>query len=111
MGNTTGTFDHDGELRPEGGQTDLSSSLGGDRVELKYPKFDFSYARRIAEGIGEEASIGGTQQVYSASFDTEVSKQDYDLQKIIESSTDHSGSVGGKKILIKFFMTRERGLS
>ena len=37
LGNTTGTFDHDGEK--------LS---GPDNVNLKFPKWDFAYERRIS---------------------------------------------------------------
>lgn len=96
LGNSTGSFDSKGNIE----QGALSSSLSGSHVSLKYPKFDYSMTRRIADGIGSEVGLNGSVQ-YSASFDITVGKQDYDLQKIIESSTDHSGSVGGKKILIK----------
>ena len=96
LGNSTGSFDSKGNIE----QGTLSSSLSGSHVGLKYPKFDYSMTRRIADGIGSEVGLNGSVQ-YSASFDITVGKQDYDLQKIIESSADHSGSVGGKRILIK----------
>ena len=45
LGDMTGSFDQDGELRAAQGTdgADLSSSLGGQRVELAYPKFDISF--------------------------------------------------------------------
>ena len=42
LGNTTGTFDHDGVLL----SGDLSSSLNGDHVNMKFPKYDIVYPRR-----------------------------------------------------------------
>lgn len=96
LGNSTGSFDSKGNIETSA----LSSSLSGSHVGLKYPKFDYSMTRRMADGIGSEVGLNGSVQ-YSASFDITVGKQDYDLQKIIESSADHSGSVGGKRILIK----------
>lgn len=96
LGNSTGSFDSKGII--ESGP--LSSSLGGTHVSLKYPKFDYSMTRRIADGIGSEVGLNGSIQ-YSASFAITSSVQDYDLQQIISTSTDHSGSIDGKKILIK----------
>lgn len=96
LGNTTGSFDSKGNL--ESGQ--LSSSLAGTHVALKYPKFDYSMTRRVGEGLGAEIGLNGSVQ-YSASFDVEVGVQDYDLQQIISTSEEHSGSVAGKRVLIK----------
>lgn len=95
LGNTTGTFNHDGELL-----------TGPTSASLKYPRFTFGYSKRISEGVGEEISIGGTRNVYSASIDLEANKQDYDLQQIISSSANASSEeyynkVGNKKISIK----------
>ena len=83
LGNTTGSFDSEGNL--ESGS--LSSSLDGTHVALKYPKFDYSMTRRIGEGIGSEISLNSSVQ-YSASFDVSPGDQDYDLQQIIESVTN-----------------------
>ena len=83
LGNTTGSFDSKGNL--QAGQ--LSSSLGGTHVALKYPKFDYSMTRRIGEGVGAEIGLNSSVQ-YSASFDVTHKKQEYDLQKIIESTTN-----------------------
>ena len=96
LGNATGSFDSKGNI--ESGS--LSSSLGGTHVALKYPKFDYSMTRRIADGIGSEIGLNGSVQ-FSASLDIVAAQQDYDLQSIISNSTEYSGSVAGKRILIK----------
>jgi len=103
LGASTGTFDHKGEMKPG---TDLSASLEGGHVGLKYPLFDYAYARRVADGISQEANVGGSTPIYSASFDIESQVQDYNLQSIIEAESLKTGSlfsglVGDKKILIK----------
>ena len=95
LGNTTGSFDSKGNI--EAGA--LSSSLGGTHVALKYPKFDYSMTRRIADGIGAEVGLNGSVQ-YSASFDIVAGTQDYNLQTIIEAGV-HSDSINGKTVLIK----------
>ena len=104
LGNSTGSFDHKGEMMAG----PLSSSLSGTHVQLKYPSFDFAYARRVADGISEDANVGGNNTVYSASFDVVNNQQDYDLQKIISTSKEFSGSVGNRKVLIKkvFYKTK-----
>ena len=71
LGNPTGSFDQDGNV--------VSGQTG---VELKYPKFNFGYAMKVGQQFSHEAGIGGTQPIYSASFDTVADKQDYDLQAI-----------------------------
>jgi len=96
LGNTTGSFDSKGII--ESGA--LSSSLDGTHVALKYPKFDYSMTRRVADGIGSEIGLNGSVQ-YSASFTVSPESQDYDLQQIISNSTEFSGSIGDKTILIK----------
>lgn len=108
LGNTTGTFNHDGKLLPGS----LSSSLGGTHVNLKFPRFDFGYSRRISDGIGGEIGIGGLETEFSASVSMTPGVQDYDLQAIIQSASaagidvdgdpvDFSGSVGSRRILVK----------
>ena len=96
LGNTTGSFDSKGIILSGA----LSSSLGGDQISLKYPKFDYSMTRRVATGIGSEVGLQGSVQ-FSASFDIESGTQDYDLQSIVSSSSEYSGSVVNKKILVK----------
>lgn len=80
LGNTTGSFDSKGNI--EAGA--LSSSLDGTHVALKYPKFDYSMVRRVADGIGSEIGLNGSTQ-HSASFGVGPGKQEYDLQSIITS--------------------------
>jgi hypothetical protein len=103
LGNTTGTFDHDGALL----SGDLSSSLDGDHVNMKFPKYDIVYPRRVADGVSEEVGAGGLKTEYSASIDTEDKKQDYDLQDIISKKDEFKSIVGNKKVIIKkvFFKT------
>tara|TARA_Y100001938_G_scaffold147965_1_gene230441 strand:+ start:54 stop:1301 length:1248 start_codon:yes stop_codon:yes gene_type:complete len=96
LGAQTGTFDHRGEMK----DGTLKDSLSGSHVGLKYPLFDYAYARRVADGISEEANVGGSTTVYSASFDIKEDVQDYDLQEIIMNSS-FSGEVNNQKILIK----------
>ncbi len=97
LGATTGTFDSDGQ------RTD---SLSGSNVEIKFPKFELGYARKVMDSAISEIGLGGTVNVYSASFETQALVQDYDLQAIVSASaTDASSSfynkVNDKRILIK----------
>ena len=108
LGMTTGTFDRDGTLLAG----TLSSSLSGTHVALKYPKFTFSYSQRVAEAFSTDATAGGSTRVYSASFASSASIQDYDLQAILNSASNHNldvatgnpvpyaGFTSGSKIII-----------
>ena len=96
LGNSTGSFDSKGNIQ----SGELSSSLEGSHVALKYPKFDYSMTRRIANGFGAEAGVNGSVQ-FSASFEVTKGVQDYNLQQIISTSEQYSGSVGNKTILVK----------
>ena len=87
LGNTTGSFDHKGEIQAG----DLSSSLGGRGVELKYPEIRFEYARRVGNAFAFDAGLGGTIREYSASFDIQEDVQDYNLQAIVSSSAAAGG--------------------
>ena len=100
LGNATGTFNHDGELNA--GQ--LSSSLGGIRIELRYPSFNIGYVRQVATAIANEAGVGGTVSHYSASFAMTPGQQSYNLQNIISSSvsgTSIADLVGNNRIVIR----------
>lgn len=113
LGHTTGTFDHLGNIKSTGQGSALSSSLDGTHASLKYPRFDFGYARRTSEAAAAEAGVGRGQTEYSASFDIASGQQDYDLQAIISASAaqhgpngdddpvPYFGKVGRKKVLIK----------
>jgi hypothetical protein len=104
LGATTGTFDHDGELKAG----ELSSSLSGTQASLKMPKFTFSYSKRISDGLASAAAIGD-ERVYSASIDLVNNVQDYDLQAIVQSASidgssdgaPFTGSVNNKRIEIR----------
>lgn len=72
LGSPTGSFDEKGGL------------TSGEDVALKYPKFQFDYAFKVADKFSTESVVGGTTPIYSASFDIEALKQDYDLQKVVE---------------------------
>lgn len=108
LGMTTGTFDHDGELKAG----TLSSSLAGTHVALKYPRTTFAHSQKVSEGFSTQAGVGGTETIYSASFAATESKQDYDLYSILSSSSDtntdpatgnpvpYVGRIEGKKIII-----------
>ena len=80
LGNTTGSFDQDGEF------TDYGNGLD-EKPNLKYPRFQLSYIRNIGDSVGTLAGVGGNQTVYSASFTPLENVQDYDLQKIIYTSS------------------------
>ncbi len=100
LGASTGSFDNDGQLSG-------SHSLSGSNIELRYPKFDFQYAKRVGDAVSTETGIGGTTPIYSASFDAVVNQQDYDLQNLISSSAaDNSAvpyfeKVGDKRVTIR----------
>jgi len=83
LGATTGTFDSDGQ------RTDASKT---DNVETKYPKFKFGYNKRVMDHASTEAGIGGNVGIYSASFNTTASVQDYDIQDIIYSASVDSAN-------------------
>ena len=97
LGNTTGTFDQRGQLS--------GSAVDGD-LALRYPRFDFGYARQVGDAMATEVGLGGTQPIYSASFDATVGKQDYNLQSIISASAGTSSlayynKVGDNRIFIR----------
>jgi len=94
LGGTTGSFNHKGE------------ELTGTDTALKYPKFKFDYAFRVADRFSSEATVGGTEPIYSASFARVADKQDYDLQQIVETDAattgkPYSGMVGNKRVKIR----------
>ena len=87
LGMTTGTFDHDGEM--------IGGTPPGVAPNLAYPRYQFSYAQRIADGFAAEAGVGGHLTEYSASFSVVAGQQDYDLQSLISaSSTNDSNPYG-----------------
>ena len=97
LGATTGTFDHHGQLKTG----DLSSSLVGTHVGLKYPKSDYGMTKRVGDRTSQILNIGGNTRIYSASLeaDTENNDQDYDLQSLITSSVNFSDINFNDKII------------
>ena len=97
LGGPTGSFDHKGTVS------------GTENVALKYPKFQFDYAFRTADKFSSEAMVGGTDPIYSASFDRVADKQVYDLQSIVSSSQSSNAwnGMGNKRIKIRqvYYMT------
>ena len=87
LGNTTGSFDSKGLIM----SGDLSSSLGGDHVALRFPKFDYGMARNISEGVSSDLGLMHSTQ-YSASFAVTAGQQEYDLQDIISAQTSITAS-------------------
>ena len=110
LGNTTGSFDHTGQFSGS-----ASGSSANDGANVKFPKMKFEMAQRIADYASNMAGIGGTEPIYSASFDPVANQQDYDLQQIIETAaadSDNSafpyyGKINDKRILVRqvFFRT------
>jgi hypothetical protein len=87
LGNTTGSFNQDGEF------TEYSGSDGIDgKPNLKFPRFQLGFAMHVGRGASVHADVGASQTIYSASFDAVRSVQDYDLQKIIYSASLDTGS-------------------
>jgi hypothetical protein len=110
LGDTTGTFDHKGELK------------SGSAANLKYPRFQVAYGQRVGDGLATLANIGGTTPIYSASFQPITNIQDYNLQDIVQSGStsgvdhdgrtvEYSGSVGNSRIYItKVFYRSPRAM-
>jgi len=104
LGQSTASFDHEGQI--------IDGDASGSNVNLKYPKFKFTYSRRIGEGIAEEAGFGGNLTEYSASFNVASGQAIYDLQQIVSESSatgtdsgtgnavDYNGLVGNNKVRI-----------
>ena len=98
LGAQTASFDHKGE-----------ATSGPEDIALKYPKFSFETAFRIADAYSTEAVVGGRTTIYSASFDRVNDQQDYDLQNLISASAANSDNssfpyynkVGDKRIKIR----------
>ena len=106
LGNTTGSFDEDGEFSEYSGSGGITT-----RPNLKFPRFQLGYATHVGRGVSLHAGVGASQTIYSASFDVQQDQQDYDLQTIISSSSasgvndngdaiDYAGKVTDKRIII-----------
>ena len=107
LGQSTGTFDHKGER--------LS---GPENVNLSYPRYQFSYARKVGDAVATSAGFGGTVPIYSGSFKPTVGVQDYNLQTILSGASatgvddagnavPFAGKVGRSRVIITkvFYMS------
>ena len=100
LGAATASFDQNGQIAS-------GSALSGSDIALRYPRYDYGYARQVSNRMITETGIGGTVPIYSASFDVTVGQQDYDLQNIVSASSvgdaDASffGRVEDKRIIIR----------
>jgi len=101
MGNTTGSFDEDGEF--------FNFEKGVDvKPNLKFPRFQLGYAMHIGKGGSVHVGIGSSQRIFSASITPIEDQQEYDLQALIFSASidgtsggsAFTGSVGKNKISI-----------
>lgn len=105
LGNSTGSFNEDGTITEDTADNAVVNKK--THVSLRYPRFDFAYARRVTEGISEEVGVGGSTTVYSASIDVQNGVQDYDIQAAITSDEDwqqklgFTGAEDANKILVK----------
>ena len=82
LGQPTGTFNHKGE--------NTTANLTGSNsapISLRYPRFQYSNAKRIGDGLAQIGGFGGTVRQYSASFIPTADQQDYNLQSIIEDAS------------------------
>ena len=106
LGSQTGSFDEDGQFVS-------GDDLEGTNVSLRYPRFDYGFARRVSERTITEVSLGGTVPIYSGSFDSVAGQQDYDLQAVLSASSATNtsssffGQIGDKRVMIRkvFFKT------
>lgn len=103
LGKSTGSFNQDGEI---------TNSLSASNVALKYPKYSLDFVRNMGKSFALEGGLSSNNPIYSASLNTIIDVQDYDLQDIIESasvsgidvngnSVPYAGKVGSKKVIIR----------
>lgn len=93
LGGKIGKFDGSGRLILEEGYVEP-----GTHTELKYPKFDFSFARHVADLVGAVAEVGGNSTWYTVSFPLKGGQQDYNLQQILEEQSQNPDSEFYNKI-------------
>jgi len=106
LGAQTASFDEDGQIA-------TGDDLAGTNVSLRYPRFDYGFARRVSERSITETGLGGTLPIYSGSIERKAGVQDYDLQTLLSgtsalsSSSPFFGQIQNKRIAIRkvFFKT------
>lgn len=94
LGNSTASFDHDGEVKD------------GESITTILPSFDIGYAKQIAIKSSEDANVGGHLTHYSASITLIQGQQTYNLQELIydqslDVSSSFHGLVEGKRLSIR----------
>lgn len=104
LGQTTGTFNNDGQLT--GSDTSMINA------NLAFPKMSFTYSKNLAAAVAVDSTLNGNEPVYSASFDMVPSVQDYDLQAIISASSAQNGwHIGNKRVVIRKVYYKTPGAS
>lgn len=104
LGQTTGTFNNDGQLT--GSDTSLTNA------NLAFPKMSFTYAKNIGLGVSTEVLLNGTEPIYSASINMIPAVQDYDLQATISSSAEANGwNINNKRVTIRKVYYKTPGAS
>ena len=94
LGQTTGSFNSDGQLTG-------SNSADLANASLAFPKMQFTYAKNVAMATNNIAGLNGNEPIYSASFSPKPDVQDYDLQAAVSASAAANGwNLNGKRINI-----------
>jgi hypothetical protein len=94
LGQSTGSFNSDGQLTGSNKDDVLNANLA-------FPKMQFTYAKNIAMGVNTVASLNSNEPIYSASFASRPDVQDYDLQSVVSASAASNGwDLKGKRINI-----------
>lgn len=103
LGQSTSSFNSDGQI---------TGNLDNINANLAFPKMNFTYARNIAMTVNNEVSLNGNEPIYSASFRSNPSQQDYDLQSIISSSAEQNGwDLKNKRVVVKKVYYKTPGAS
>ena len=101
LGNTTGSFAHTGQFSGS-----ASGSVSNKNANVKFPKLKFEVVSRASDYYSNQAVVGGTEPIYSASFAPTTDQQEYDLQSIIETAAEDTaspfyGKVDNKRVTIR----------
>ena len=106
LGGATGSFDEKGNILS-------GSSVYGQNIELKFPRFQMQLPRNVAKGIGSSIGVGGDVPQYSASFNLIPNVQDYDLQAAADSALSSSGHpelMGKRAVITKVYYITPRAM-
>lgn len=105
LGQSTGSFNSDGQLVGENSGTLKNANLA-------FPKMNFVYARNIGMAASSEVLLNGSEPIYSASFNTISGQQDYDLQAAVNNAAAANGwNLNGKKVTIRKVYYKTPGAS